>query len=267
VAKEVPVEKLLLETDAPYLAPQKFRAQRNEPAYLKYLVEEWIEITGLTGGDIERITTHNANTLFKLSTAGGARIAYEIRNSLYLNITNRCTNNCSFCIRNQTNFVKGHNLMLDKEPSIDEVRLAIGEPKKYDEIVFCGYGEPTMRLDVVKAVAKWVKAKGGKVRLVTNGHGDLINSRPIAKELSGVIDKVSISLNAVSDKEYDEICVPSFGPRSFKHIIDFIKDCTRNGIETEVTCLDLDGIDVKKCESIANDAGAKFRLRYYGVTG
>ncbi len=266
-ARVTPIERLLLETDAPFLAPQKYRGKRNEPAYLTHLVDEWIELTGLTRDDIERITTYNANDLFKLYPAEKAKIAYEIRDSLYLNITNRCTNLCNFCIRTKTDFVKGHNLMLDKEPTVDEILKAAGDPAKYNEIVFCGYGEPTMRLDEVKAIAKELKAKGAKLRLITNGHGDLINSRPIAAELSGIIDKVSVSLNAETEGKYNEICAPKFGPGSFRSVIGFIKDCVRHGIETEVTCLDIEGIDVNKCEEIARAAGAKFRLRRYGIVG
>ncbi|MFA5144230.1 MAG: TatD family hydrolase [Candidatus Omnitrophota bacterium] len=266
-ARKVPVERLLLETDAPYLAPQMHRGKRNEPAYLKYLVAQWAEITGLTQNDIARITTHNANTLFRLSPAARSKIAYGIRDSLYLNITNRCTNNCDFCVRRDTDFVKGHNLVLDKEPDIGEILEAVGDPAGYKEIVFCGYGEPTIRLDVVRAVAKALKAKGAVIRLVTNGHGDLINSRPIAGELAGLIDKVSVSLNADTEDKYNDICVPKFGPGSFKHVIDFITECAARNIDTEVTCLDLEGVDIQKCEELAKSLGAKFRLRRYGVTG
>ena len=267
VAKIVPIEKVLLETDAPYLAPQKLRGHRNEPSYLQYLVDQWVELTGLTKNDIERITSHNANDIFKLFPPEKAQIAYEIRNSLYLNITNECTNLCNFCIRSKTDFIKGHNLMLDKEPTVDEILKAIDDPVKYNEIVFCGYGEPTMRLDVIKAVAKWVKGQGARVRLITNGHGDLINSRSIVGELSGLIDKVSVSLNAEAEEKYNEICSPKFGPPSFKNVVKFIKDCVKAKIDTEVTCLDLEGVDIEKCEALAKSAGAKFRLRQYGVTG
>ena len=267
VAKIAPIEKVLLETDAPYLAPQKLRGKRNEPSYLQYLVDQWVEIIGLTKRDIERITTHNANELFRLSPPEKAQIAYEIRNSLYLNITNECTNLCNFCIRTKTDFVKGHNLMLDKEPTVDEILKAVDDPVKYNEIVFCGYGEPTMRLNVVKAVAKMLKAKGARLRLITNGHGDLINSRSIVGELIGLIDKVSVSLNAEEEDKYNEICSPKFGPTSFKSVVKFIKDCVIAKIETEVTCLDLEGVDIKKCEALAKSLGAKFRLRQYGVTG
>ncbi len=208
IAKALPVERLLLETDAPFLAPQKFRGKRNEPSYLKYLVDEWARILGLSKDDIERITSHNADKLFGLGLEEASKIAYEIRDSLYLNITNNCTNLCDFCIRNQTPFVKGHNLKLTREPSVEEILKAIGEPKRYKEIVFCGYGEPTIRLDVIKEISKELKEKGAKIRLVTNGHGDLINLRPIVKGLAGLVDKVSVSLNVDAKDKYNKICKP-----------------------------------------------------------
>jgi len=266
-AKVMRPERLFLETDAPFLAPQELRGKRNEPAYLTYLVDEWSKILGLSKEDIARITTHNANSFFGLELGEKSKIAYEIRDSLYLNITNRCTNKCDFCVRTQTAFVKGHNLRLEKEPSVDEILKAVGDPRKYKEIVFCGYGEPTARLDIVKAVAKWVKGHGSRVRLVTNGHAVLINGRSIVKELVGLVDRVSVSLNAENETQYNKICKPEFGPKAYSHVIDFIRDCAANGIEAEATCLDLPGIDVKKCESIAKGLGAKFRSRSFGVVG
>lgn len=266
-ARDVPVERLLLETDAPFLAPQEFRGKRNESSYLTYLVDEWARILNLSREDITRITTHNANELFKLGLEDAARIVYEIRDSLYLNITNRCTNSCDFCIRTETPFVKGHNLRLDREPTAEEILRAIGNPARYKEIVFCGYGEPTTRLDALKAISKEVRGKGLKVRVVTSGHGDLINGRPIVKELVGLVDRVSVSLNADTESKYINICKPEFGPGTYKHVLSFIKDCVVNKIETEVTCLDLPGVDIKECERIAKNLGANFRLRRLGVTG
>ena len=138
VAARMPVERLLLETDAPFLAPQAFRGRRNEPSHIVSLVEEWSRILGLSREDIARITTHNANRLFKLGIPERSSVAYEIRDSLYLNITNRCTNACDFCIRGKTRFVKGHNLRLDAEPSAEEIIRAAGDTGKYKEVVFCG---------------------------------------------------------------------------------------------------------------------------------
>ena len=268
LAKTVPTEKILLETDAPFLAPEGMRGKRNEPSYLTCLIDEWVKISGLSKEDIERIMTHNANKLFKLGLdEQGSKIAYKIRDSLYLNITNACTNNCDFCVRAQTSFVKGHNLKLDKEPSVEEIIKAIGDPSRYREIVFCGYGEPTARLDVLKAVAKSVKHQVPSVRLVTNGHGDLINNRAIAKELAGLIDKASVSLNTDKEDMYNKVCKPEFGPKTYKAIMEFIKDCVKNNIQVEVTCLDLPGVNISECENIAKSLGAGFRLRSIGRVG
>ncbi|MCX5678374.1 MAG: YchF/TatD family DNA exonuclease [Candidatus Omnitrophica bacterium] len=268
VARDIPPERLLLETDAPFLAPQAMRGKRNEPAYLTHLVGEWSRLLDLSKDDVARITTHNANSLFKLKLDESSKIAYEIRDSLYFNITNRCTNSCDFCVRNQTSFVKGHNLRLDEEPSAEEIIKTINPAKKYKEIVFCGYGEPTMRLDVIKEVAGALKARGGvKIRVVTNGHGDLINSRNIAKELAGLVDKVSVSLNTDTAEAYNKYCKPEFGPDAYGAVINFIKDCVKNKIEVEVTCLDLPGVDLKRCETIAKELGGIFRPRSLGVVG
>ncbi|MCX5667048.1 MAG: YchF/TatD family DNA exonuclease [Candidatus Omnitrophica bacterium] len=268
VAKTAPIERVLLETDAPYLAPEGMRGRRNEPAYLTYLVDEWVKLTGLSKEDIERITTHNANTLFKLNLKKESpKIAYEIRDSLYLNITNECTNNCYFCVRAQTAFVKGHNLKLDKEPTSGEILEAVGDAKRYKEIVFCGYGEPTAKLDTVKAVCRELKKKGMTTRLVTNGHGDLINKRPIVKELAGLVDNVSVSLNTDKEDLYNKVCKPAFGGGTYKAVMKFIKDCVESGIKAEVTCLDLPGVDLKECASIAKELSAEFRLRKIGIVG
>jgi TatD DNase family protein len=268
LAKFVPIESVLLETDAPFLAPEGMRGKRNEPSYLAYLANEWSSLSGLSKDDIERITTHNANKLFKLGLEEKeSKIAYEIRGSLYLNITNVCTNDCYFCVRTQTDFVKGHNLKLDKEPTAEDLLMSIGDIKKYKEIVFCGYGEPTTRLDVVKRVSKELKAKGATLRLVTNGHGDLINKRPIAEELVGLIDKVSVSLNTDNEDLYNKACKPVFGAQTYSAVMKFIRSCVDHSIKTEVTCLNLAGVDLKECERKAKDLGASFRPRAYGVTG
>lgn len=266
-AKSVPVERLLLETDAPYLALEGMRGKRNEPAYMVTLLDEWSKILGLSKEDIARITTHNANVLFGLGLDDPSRIAYKIRDSLYLNITNRCTNSCDFCVRSKTQFVKGHNLKLNSEPSVSEIVKAVGDPKDYKEIVFCGYGEPTLRLDALKAVASELKRKGARIRLVTNGHGDLINKRNIAAELKGLVDAFSVSLNTDTESAYNEACRPEFGPASYAAVKEFIKSCAKCGMDVEMTCLDLPGVDAARCAEIARSLGARFRPRHLGIVG
>ncbi|MBU0571068.1 MAG: YchF/TatD family DNA exonuclease [Candidatus Omnitrophica bacterium] len=266
--RRVPLDKLLLETDSPYLAPEPARGRRNEPANVRYLLDTYAEIYEHTPSDIARITTHNADVLFKLGLGDTGKIAYEIRDSVYLNITNRCTNECTFCTREVSNYVKGHNLKSDREPEADEIILEMGDISRYREIVFCGFGEPTMRLDTVKKVADHVKREGGRVRIVTNGTGDIINGRNISGELKGLVDVVSVSLNAPDAETYDRICQPAFGKDAYQGILKFIKECREQGIEVEVTCLDIIGEEgLAACRRIANDLGAFFRLRHLNEVG
>ncbi len=268
VARAAPVEKVLIETDAPFLSPQNFRGQRNEPAYVTYAAQELSKVQGLSVEDIGRITARNARELFGLEVVESVKIAYPIRDSLYLNITNRCTNDCYFCVRAFSDFVKGHKLNLDKEPSVSELLDAIGNADNYREIVFCGYGEPTLRLDVIKEVSRTLKQKGKAVRLVTNGHGNLINERPIAKELAGLVDKLSVSLNVDNSEKYSGVCKPKFKGNVFEEIKRFIAESKEAGIAVEVTCLDIPEADIDKCRFIAEkELGVAFRLRRHNVVG
>jgi len=268
VAKTVPVERLLLETDSPFLAPQPKRGGRNEPSYLLFIIPVLADIYGLSTEDIMRITTFNAYKLFGIGESlQGGKIAYAIRNSLYINLTNRCTNHCDFCMRETYPVVKGHNLRLNKEPSVDEVLQAIGDPAKYEEVVFCGYGEPTERLDVLKAVASHLKSKGKRVRLDTNGHAYLINGRPVAHELKGLIDTICISLNAETAEKYNKICNPVYGEDAYPALIRFIKDAKQFIPNVQVSIVEIPGIDIEECKEIARELGVDFRIRKYNVVG
>jgi TatD DNase family protein len=268
VIKTIPIERLLLETDCPFLAPQARRGLRNEPAYIIHAVEEFSKIYGLTKDDIGRITALNATELFKLAPLSEkSKIAYNIRNSLYLNITNRCTSSCIFCVTKFTNYVKGHNLRLENEPSVKEIIDAIGDPAKYKEVVFCGYGEPTMRLDIIKEVASHLKKKNIYIRLNTNGHGNLINNRSIGPELKGLVDAMSVSLNAVTPEQYVKICHPKFGTDTFDKVLDFVREAKQYIPRIEVTCVSHPDVDVQRCRQIAGELGVDFRGRIYNEVG
>lgn len=266
VAKMVPDERLLIETDAPYLAPDPLRGKRNEPAFIIHTARHIAELRGITLEDIDRMTTLNTKRLFGIGMPEEARIAYKIRDSLYLNITNRCTNKCSFCIRYQSDFVKGHNLRLESEPTEKELQAAIGDPSKYSEVVFCGYGEPLLRLDVVKTIAAWVKEHGGRVRMNTNGQGNLIHRRNILPELKGIIDSVSVSLDAHDEETYNRICEPAFR-NAFPGVVDFIRESKRYIPDVQATVVDMEGVDVGKCRKIADDLGIELRVRKLDVVG
>ena len=191
-------------------------------------------------------------------------ITYQIGQSLYLNITNRCTSKCQFCIRYKTKlFNSKHELWIKKEPTPQEVVKEIGDPSKYDEIVFCGYGEPLIRLDAVIEISKWLKEKKAKVRIDTNGHGNLIHKRNIVPELKGLVDSISISLNAHNSRTYDKLCRSDFGEAACDGIIEFARECKKYIPEVEMTVVDIPEVDKKEAEKIADDIGATFRVRPY----
>jgi TatD DNase family protein len=140
---------------------------------------------------------------------------------------------------------------------------AIGDPKQYDEVVFCGYGEPTIRLDVIKEVSRWVNEHGGKVRLNTDGHGNVINRRNIVPELVGLIDSVSISLNSTDPKQYGEL-MRIDGERFHKAMVEFARECTRLLPEVVMTIVGMDSVDEEKAKTfVEKEIGAKYRIRPY----
>ena len=265
--RRIPDDLLLLETDSPYLAPVPMRGKRNEPVLMEHTAREVAGIRGVTLEDIARITTLNARRLFGLGgIAGAGEVAYMIRDSLYLNLTNRCTNNCGFCVRSHSDFVKGHNRRLSHEPSASELITAIGDPKDHSEIVFCGYGEPLIRLDVVKEVAAWVKEKGVHVRVNTNGHANRIHGRPVAGELEGLVDEYSISLDAQDSETYERICSPTI-EGAFDEVLSFIRDARAHAPVVKVTVVDLEGVDIPACEALARELGVEMRVRKLDVVG
>jgi len=268
VIRQVPIEHLLIETDAPYLAPQPMRGKRNEPAFVRHTAEMIARIKGLTFDDVSRITSFNATQLFGIGVVPEhGQITYPIRNSLYLNITNRCTAACTFCVRYNTDFVKGHNLRLAEEPTAEAVINEIGDPKRFTEIVFCGYGEPLLRLDVVKAVSAEVKRQGGRVRIDTNGHANLIHKRNVLPELAGLVDAVSVSLNAQDAEIYEKLTQPKFGSMTYDAVKEFIREAKKYIPEVTATVVSAPGVDVEACRKIAEGLGAKFRVREYNVVG
>lgn len=267
IAKAIPDEYLLIETDAPYLAPEPFRGKRNEPSYILHTAKLLAELRGITIEDLSRITTLNAKRLFSIGQMPEkGEIAYKIRNTLYLNLTNRCSNECIFCVRFHTDYVKGHNLRLSDEPTEGELKAAIKDPSLYKEVVFCGYGEPLLRLDVVRNVASWIKQHKGRVRINTNGHANLIYERNILPELHGLVDSISISLDAHDEETYNRICKPTF-KNAFQGVLSFIKEARKYIPEVRVTVVTVKGVDIEKCRKIAEDLGVDFRVRKLDVVG
>jgi len=191
------------------------------------------------------------------------QISYRIDNRLYLNITDRCTLVCAFCPKTQgSRQVHKYDLTMQHFPTSKEIIAAIDDPTIYTEIVFCGYGEPTLRLKTLVEVASYIKHTGGqRVRVNTDGLADLVHKNKALPMLSSCIDAVSVSLNAQNAEIYQQHCCPRL-PNSYAAMLKFIeqaKDCIN---EVTATAIDgLPGVDILACETLAYSLGAKFRRR------
>ncbi|MCL2838932.1 MAG: TatD family nuclease-associated radical SAM protein [Oscillospiraceae bacterium] len=195
-------------------------------------------------------------------------ITYELGNSLYINMTNRCSNDCEFCVRNLRDDVNGQdNLWLEREPTVDEIMEDISKRdlSKYDEIVFCGFGEPMIRYDDVLNIAARLKASNSPpiIRVNTNGHGNLIAGRDITPELAGKIDVVSISLNAKNAAEYDKVCRSEYSEAAYAAMLDFAKLASKYARVILTVVDDMNAGDIEACRKIAKNLGVDFRVRTF----
>ncbi|HEY6837728.1 MAG TPA: TatD family hydrolase [Geobacteraceae bacterium] len=268
VVRGVKTERLLVETDCPYLSPVPHRGKRNEPAHVRLTAEKVAELKGLSLEDVGRITSRNAKALFGMGSAEErAQIAYRIRNSLYLNITNRCSNRCSFCAKFDDFTVKGHYLRLEHEPSFAEVMAAMADHAGYDEVVFCGYGEPLLRLDLIKEVAREVKKRGVRTRINTDGQANMVYGRNIVPELEGLIDCVSVSLNAPDAETYARLCNTPFGAAGFHSVCTFLKEAKKHIPQVVASAVTVPGLDVAAVRKLAEELGVEFREREYAAVG
>lgn len=191
---------------------------------------------------------------------------YRYGNALYINLTNRCPNSCYFCVRNFTDQLGDAScLWLGKEPNSTEVeQLCRGKVADCKEIVFCGYGEPTCRMDVLTKVAASLRDLGLPLRLNTNGLGSLINNRNIVHELADVLDSVSVSLNAENSVIYQKICQSVYGESAFNSVLDFIRDCKKTSLDVATSVVDIPEIDKDACKKLAVSLGVSLRIRSYG---
>ncbi len=280
-AAQVPLDRLLIETDAPYLAPIPYRGKRNEPAYVIHVAEKLAEIHNLPVEEIARITTENYRRLFRIGQSGsgsgaeaGGRegaakdvLAYPIGSGLYLNVTRGCTLRCSFCPKWSAPIVHKYDLSLSRNPSAAELIEAMGDLSAYGELVFCGYGEPTLRLDVVLEVAAEAKRRGKRIRINTDGLANLVHRQDVTPRMAGLIDVLSVSLNAQNQEIYDRHCVPGL-EGSYQAVKDFIRAATAHVPTVTATAIDgLEGVDLAACKALAEALGAGFRTRYLNRVG
>lgn len=191
---------------------------------------------------------------------------YDYGKGLYFNLTNRCPCSCTFCVRSKVDALgSAENLWLDSEPTVKEVITAIKtvDLNTYDEVVFCGYGEPMERVEDLIKIADYIKSVSDiPVRINTNGLGDLIHQKDTVSLLKGHIDAISISLNAPSNERYQEVSQPVFGEKAYPAMLEFTKKATR--IFSDVTMSVVDVIseeEIAECREIARNLGVKFKVR------
>ena len=195
-------------------------------------------------------------------------IGYTLRDSRYLNITNRCTLRCAFCPKfNNEWTVQDYGLRLASEPTVEQIVAACGNPEDYREIVFCGLGEPTLRLYALLEVATRLRPRARRLRLNTDGLANLVYGRDVTPDMEGLIDALSVSLNAQNEEVYNLHCRPKL-PGAYEAMLDFVKHARDFVPEITLTAIDgLPGVDIAACEKIARDLGVGFRRRVLDVVG
>lgn len=191
--------------------------------------------------------------------------SYVIDNKIYVNLTNRCSNACDFCVR-ITDAYGDYSLWLDREPTAREIIESFADKNfdERDEVVFCGYGEPTYRMDVMLEVADYVHAHGKKTRINTNGQGSLINGSDVPKMFEGHIDVVNVSLNETDAEAYQALCHSVYGEKAFDELINFASECKKYVERVVFSVVDVIGADkIEKARLIAEEAGVELRVREF----
>ena len=191
-------------------------------------------------------------------------LVYNIGRKLYINVTNKCTNRCIFCIRD-TEAMKDYDLWLHgQQPTAKDIIEELPDLFGYDELVFCGFGEPLTYPDIVAEVASYVKDKREDmpIRINTNGLGELINEgKDVLSRLKGLVDVMSISLNAESAEKYVQVCHPKQGEKAYEAIIDFTKKCKGMFPKVMMSVVEIPEIDVDACAKVCSDLGVERRVR------
>lgn len=195
-----------------------------------------------------------------------ADIIYTYAGSAYMNITNKCPCRCIFCIRsNGDGLGSAESLWLKGDPTIEEIKAEIDnfDFSQYKEVVFCGYGEPTEALGNLVEAAKYLKEKHSlKIRLNSNGLSDLINGKPTAHLLEGIVDSISISLNAPDAESYHRVTRSKFGTEAYPALLKFAEDCKKYIPSVKFTVVDvLSEEEIERCKKISDEMGIPLRVR------
>ncbi|MBF0142653.1 MAG: YchF/TatD family DNA exonuclease [Magnetococcales bacterium] len=272
IAKAVPLERLLIETDSPYLAPVPYRGKRNEPAYVVEVAKCLAALRSVPLETIATATRENTSRLFRPRTGTDARgetLAYTIDRGRYLNITAGCTLKCGFCPKWKAPRVHHYDLSLSSNPSAAAIIAAAGDVSAFEEVVFCGFGEPTLRLDTLLEVARSLKERYSvPIRVNTDGLACRVRRQDVTPRFAGIVDAVSVSLNAQSAEVYDRHCHPGLSG-SYEAVKAFILAVKQHVPKVTATAISgLEGVDIEACRAIAEEElGVHFRVRYLDRLG
>jgi TatD DNase family protein len=268
IFENLPNNRILFETDSPYLSPVPFRGKRNEPAHIRGTYERAAEIWGVGFEDIRRINRTNSYRLFGMGPGyqKGA-VVYQIRSNLYINLTNRCRNRCAYCVRNTSQFLWGHHLWLERDPDYMDIVTELDRHSGSSEVVFCGYGEPLLRPDIVLRTAQYLRSKCRRIRINTSGHLDPgLDIATLVQQLAAVIDVIEISLGNPGISEYAEICRPCSDDQgdAWNMVEQFIHQCRKYDTwAVKLSCVTHPGINVDRCRNFAESLGLPLKIRSY----
>ncbi len=189
-------------------------------------------------------------------------LVYALDGNLYINLTNQCSNRCTFCVRNGHTDYRGYPLWLARTHTAQQYIEAIGDPRRFNQVVFCGFGEPTYRLDALSQIAAYVKQAGGTTRLNTNGQGNRIAGHDIYDRLTD-IDIINVSLNEVTAEDYDSLCRPQFD-HAWQSVQDFAQGCLAHGLRVQYSIVDVIGSEkVARTQALADGQGIPLYVRQY----
>jgi len=265
IIARVPHNRLLSETDSPFLPPEPFRGRRNEPSFTTYIIQSVRDLwdSRMSIENTSYILRENALNAYRLHPESRrADIVYRHGDSLYVNLTSMCMNSCNFCIRKTSDGVSDYYLMHREDPS---EKLILSTLRSFpiedsEELVFCGFGEPTLRSDVLMKCAGHAAERGVKTRLNTNGLCTSFLPDEEVRKLLGSFDSVSISVNASGSVEYNRVC-PSTVDAPWEHLMKFISMAKASGVKTQLSAVSSSGVDIQRVQTLADRLQLALRIR------
>jgi TatD DNase family protein len=251
VLEEVPMDRLFLETDSPYLSPEPFRGKTNHPKHVKIIAEKIATVKGIKLDDVAQASTKNACSFFHLPFENNPLVHFVRDKTLYLNITNQSNNKLDKKYMYRHAYTRRYNLNLNYDPSIEELKEIIqNNILKIKDVVFLNHGEPTLRDAEFKDLATYAKSFKLRLHLDTDGLANKRFQRNFAAELVGLFDVINVDINAASAKEYMTNHRPPFGQESFDEVLNFVNECSKFAPSVIVRTVAMPGVDIKSCENM-----------------